>query len=101
MSFLCPPLLDKNKCEAGTIKDGVPQGEMSPQAFREWLLESNTSTSLDVGRISRRNVSNRRKAFSVLVLLAAPIFLTSINHLVLYYYPPFASTKVEVTVACI
>lgn len=31
--------------------NGVPTGEMSAQAFREWLLESNTSTGLDVGEV--------------------------------------------------
>ena len=35
---------------SGEEQNGVPVGEMSAQAFREWLLDSHTSTGLDVGR---------------------------------------------------
>eukprot|EP00903_Cladosiphon_okamuranus_P005765 g5716.t1 len=36
---------------SGEQNNGVPTGEMSAQAFREWLLESHTSTGLDVGEV--------------------------------------------------
>ncbi|CAM9290972.1 unnamed protein product [Ectocarpus fasciculatus] len=37
---------------SGEEKNGVPTGEMSAQAFREWLLESHTSTGLEVGEMN-------------------------------------------------
>eukprot|EP00752_Nemacystus_decipiens_P018608 g16683.t1 len=39
----------------GEEKNGIPLGQMGAQAFREWLLESNTSTGLDVGWVNQAN----------------------------------------------
>lgn len=44
---------------SGEEKNGIPTGEMSVQAFREWLLESHTSTGLDVGEAD--HVSGKRR----------------------------------------
>ncbi|CBJ27696.1 conserved unknown protein [Ectocarpus siliculosus] len=43
---------------SGEEKNGVPTGTMSAQAFREWLLESHTSTGLDVGELRATVVSS-------------------------------------------
>ena len=34
----------------------MPTGTMNAQAFREWLLESGSSTGPDVGKIAKENV---------------------------------------------
>ncbi|CAM9166124.1 unnamed protein product [Scytosiphon promiscuus] len=39
---------------SGEEKEGLPTGEISAQAFRDWLLESHTSTSLDVGMAHKK-----------------------------------------------
>ncbi|CAM9144546.1 unnamed protein product [Ectocarpus sp. 4 AP-2014] len=43
---------------SGEEKNGVPTGNMSAQAFREWLLESHTSTGLDVGEMNNAMVGD-------------------------------------------
>ncbi|CAM9637203.1 unnamed protein product [Ectocarpus sp. 6 AP-2014] len=43
---------------SGEEKNGVPTGTMSAQAFREWLLESHTSTGLDVGEMNNATVGD-------------------------------------------
>lgn len=43
-------ILHARSGSSGEQRDGIPTGEMSAQAFREWLLESHTSTGLEVGK---------------------------------------------------
>lgn len=41
----------------------MPSGKMSAQAFREWLLESNIATGLDVGvvHVSAKTLANHHR----------------------------------------
>lgn len=44
---------------SGDEANDAPTGEIYPHAFRDWLLESNIPTSLNVGNVVRENVRHQ------------------------------------------